>query len=299
MKLKKIHNLSIIITLVAFNSVAVNASAIDTGISTGNKLGTYFQIASDISELLKTKNIDLAVYESKGSFDNLDALNNNKNIEYAIVQSDVLNFIKESKDQKLNKFAQGINKLIPLHSEEVHILAKKEIKSIHDLQGKIVATGAKGSGTQLTSHIILNQAKVFPLNKLSLTSDKAMSALRSGDIDAMFIVAGSPVPLFKKSGIGSSSHLLAINKKSIKENYMPATIPANTYSWQPIAVNTVSVYSVLMSYDPKGHNCEQSKKIASTIYNNTDWLKKNGHPKWSEISADLGTVKWKQACNHK
>jgi len=272
--------------------ISINALASDTGITTGGKNGTYIQIANDISTVLKKQGLKLTVYESVGSLDNIDAVVEDNEIQFGIVQSDVLNFVKNSKDRKLERIAASIKSVLPLYNEEVHLLANKEIKSFKDLQGKVISIGSKGSGTHLTSHLILRKTDVWPLKKLTLSSDEAFAALKAGDIDAMFYVSGYPVKLFSSENSETNYHLVSISDESIKKHYVESIIPAETYAWQKTAVPTVATKALLMSVDNQEKYCTESKKIAQAVHDNMDWLLKNGHPKWSDVDLNFSANQW-------
>lgn len=274
--------------------VSANASALEMGITTGGKNGTYIQIASDISRLLKKDGVNLKVYTSKGSLDNIDSVVEKDHIQFGIVQSDVLNFIKDSKDRKIERIANNIKNLFPLYNEEIHILAKKDIKSIQDLHGKVVSIGPSGSGTHLTSHLILKKIGVWPLKKIAFSAENALAALKAGSIDAMFYVSGYPVKLFSNAGIKSDYHLIPITDKDIKKYYVASTIPANTYPWQKTPVNTVAIKAVLMSVGAQSRYCQEAQKMTQAVYDNIDWLKTNGHPKWNDVDLDYDLNQWER-----
>jgi len=236
----------------------------------------------------------LNVFESNGSLENIDAVFERDDAQFAIVQSDVLSFINTSKDRKLERIARKIKMLFPLYNEEVHLLAKKDIRSIYDLQDKVVAVGVPGSGTHLTSHLIFQATDVWPLKKQPLPSEKALDALKSGKVDAMFYVSGYPVKLFSDMSDESDYHLVPIKDKDLSGFYETSSIPMNTYTWQKNKVDTVAVKSVLMSYDSQNKYCNSAKKMTKTVYENMNWLIQNGHPKWTDVDMYYDLTRWER-----
>jgi len=289
MKLKSIRILSVFAAL-----LSVNASALNIGITSGGAKGTYIQIANDISTVLKKQGLKLNIYPSEGSLDNIDAVVEDNKIQFGIVQSDVLNFVNASKDRKLERIAASIKKVLPLYNEEIHLLAKKEIKSIWDLQGKVISIGSTGSGTHLTSHLILKKIKVWPQEKLTLSGEKALAALESGEIDAMFYVSGYPVKLFSSAKDITNYHLIPISEEVIKKYYVESTIPAGTYAWQKTAIPTVATKALLMSVDKQEKYCYESQKIMQSVHENMDWLIENGHPKWADVDLNFSLNRWQR-----
>ncbi len=104
---------------------------------------------------------------------------------------------------------------------------------------------------------------------------------------------GYPAELFHEIN-EKRFHLIPIQEKSITEFYIASTIPASAYSWQNISVSTVTTRAILITYDYKGNNCANVRNFAKVIYENLDWLKKYGHPKWKNTDFDSPIRNWDQ-----
>ena len=128
-----------------------------------------------------------------------------------------------------------------------------------------------------------------------IDTDEALAELKAGRIDAMFYVAGYPVKLFAE-GVSEADglSLVSILNKSITEFYPRAEIPANTYRWQPKAVETVAVKAVLISFDFRRRDCDIVGRFAKTLSDNMDWLIQNGHPKWKAVDLNFPLKGWEQ-----
>ena len=55
--------------------------------------------------------------------------------------------------------------------------------------------------------------------------------------------------------------LVPIMNKSITDFYPQSEIPANTYSWQTSALNTVAVKAVLVSFDFRGRELRERRTL--------------------------------------
>src|SRR5216117_2316533 len=221
------------------------------GVMTGSEKGTYYQFGLNLQALGKSNGINLSVYPSKGSVENIYAVYQRPGVQVGIVQSDVLAFVaKVQTDQTLQRIAKKIKMVFPLYNEEVHLLARKGIASFDDLAGKRVAIGREGSGTYLTVRLLFKVSEVAQREMVLIDTDGALAELRAGRIDAMFFVAGYPVRLLAE-GVAAADNLVLvpITNKDIAEFYPSVTIPANTYAWQPEPVQTVAVKAVLVSFD--------------------------------------------------
>jgi hypothetical protein len=275
---------------------AGGAWAGDLALITGGEKGTYYQFGLNLQELVKDKGINLNVYNSKGSIENIYAVFKRPQTQLGIVQSDVLAFVaKVHNNPVLARIAQKIKMVFPLYNEEVHLLARQGIADFKDIAGKRVAVDREGSGTYLTANLFFEVSGIKPAEILTIGTDEALAQLKSGAIDAMFYVAGFPVKLFtEKVSADDGLALVPIRDKSIVEYYPEADIPANGYSWQSNAVPTLAVKAVLVSYEFRYANCEMVGRFARILADNMDWLKANGHPKWNAVDLAYPLKGWEQ-----
>lgn len=265
----------------------------EIGIATGSGSGNYIQFGRDIARLMKQHDIAVDIFESKGSLENVAKVLDDEQVHMGLVQSDVLGYIQASNHKVLKKIPQKIKLMFPLYNEEVHLLASKDIQSIADLQNKIVAVGARGSGTNLTSELLFEISNVWPQRKVLLNEVNALAALSSGDIDAMFFVSGYPVKLFDNIE-GNDLHLVTINEEKFASFYQRSKIPAGTYSWQTSDVSTLAVKAMLMTYDFVDERCSMANTMTGLIKENLSWLVSNGHPKWQEVDMDISIPQWER-----
>ena len=223
--------------------------AVDLAVITGGKKGTYYQFGLNLQELVKSRGIQLSVYNSTGSIENLYAVYKRPHTQMGIVQSDVLAFVSRVQtDPVLKRIAKKTKMIFPLYNEEIHLLGRQGLSDFDDLTGKRVAIGKEGSGTYLTAKLLFEVSDVRPRELIAIGTDDALSQLKAGAIDAMFYVAGYPVKLFREDVTEEDRlALIPILNKSIIEFYPRAEIPARTYPWQPETINTVAVKAVLVS----------------------------------------------------
>jgi len=291
---KRISSLWLVILLVTALSSA--SFAADLAIMTGEKKGTYYQFGLNLQKLVISRDISLSVVNSKGSIENLYAVYGRPRTQMGIVQSDVLAFVSRVQtNPTLKKIAAKTKMIFPLYNEEIHLLGRKDITDFDALEGKRVAIGKEGSGTYLTARLLFEVSGVTPREMVPIGTTDALSQLKARAIDAMFYVTGLPVKLFKEDVTEEDGlALIPILNKRIVEFYPQADIPANTYPWQHEVLNTVAVKAVLVSFNFRGVNCEYVGKFAQILYENIDWLKKNGHPKWKSVDLHFPLKGWEQ-----
>ncbi|MDJ0784742.1 MAG: TAXI family TRAP transporter solute-binding subunit [Desulfosarcinaceae bacterium] len=272
------------------------AWAVNLGMITGGKKGTYYQFGLNLRELAASGGMRLSVYNSTGSIENLYAVYKRPRTQLGIVQSDVLAFVaRVQTDPVLKRIARKTKMVFPLYNEEIHLLGRSSLVSFDDLAAKRVAIGKEGSGTYLTAKLLFAVAEIVPAETMAIGTDEALAQLRAGSIDAMFYVAGYPVKLFKEDVVAADElALIPIVNKSIVEFYPGAVIPAQTYPWQPDEIRTVAVKAVLVAFNFRRANCEYVGQFAQLLNDNLGWLKANGHPKWQSVDLEYPLRGWEQ-----
>lgn len=280
----------------ALAGLAGPALAQDTQLSimTGSPTGTYIQVGRDLSNLMAQCGQELEVIESAGSLENMLGVRQRANVQFGIVQSDVLEYMQTfaGDDPTVARAISGVRIAFPLYEEEVHILARRDIADFAGLEGQRVAIGVEDSGTFLTASLMLSLTGVEPAAALPIAPADALPQLEAGEIDAFFYIAGAPAAIYTENDIDPERfHLLPIGDETLQAAYTPVTLEAGTYDFQPEAVDLVAVKAVLMTfeYDPRRdayHRaaCRGVSDLSSLILNRIDTLRSEGHPKWQDVN---------------
>lgn len=256
----------------------------------GNEVGEYYSIARDIEKLGRQNNVDIDVIPTRGGLQNLHDVFMYESVPLGIIQGDVLAFLNifANYDEEIRVKAESMRVVLPLYQEQIHVITRKDIKSIQDLTGKVVSIGDEGSGTSMTASTLLYQLGINPKELVTYDIKKGIDALRNGKIDALFYVVGTPAKVLQQQIVPEDNfHVLPISLTTTPEDefytklYSKVTLPANTYSWQTEPVETLGVQSFLFTVE--NDDCSQVTPIASLIKNNLPWLQKNGDPIWKEI----------------
>jgi TRAP transporter TAXI family solute receptor len=282
------------------------------GLVTGSKTGTYYAIGREIAQTSAQSGAYVEVKTSEGSIDNIKRINSSENASLGIVQSDVLGFLSRSKNPDSMRMASNLRMVFPFYNEEVHILARKTIREFADLNGKKIAIGEDGSGNMLTAINLFSMMNISPAEMVKAPLAQSVVAVLKGDLDAVVVVAGKPVRLFKNledltlpenkqfAPMMEQVHLLPLDNPKMLEEYKPALITRGDYTFVAEDVKTVAVQAVLVSYDFSSGNkkrCETLGTLAKTLRDNLPALKEKGHPKWKEINLDADSGLWKKdAC---
>lgn len=284
------------------------------GIVTGPETGTYFAFGRDISEVSRSVGQPVDVRGTSGSIENLKLMTKSgENAGLGIVQSDVLGFLKRSSNPNSRQIADKLRLVFPFYQEEVHLLARREIKNIADLKGKRIVIGEEGSGNSLTAINLFALLGVEAGKLIQLPPAEGVLAVLADEADAMLFVGGKPVPLFDNlAGLKTASggknaqlleeiHFLPLNDERLKKEYEPAELTPQDYPFISAPVPTVAVTAVLVAYDfSTGKNayhvrrCNELEKIGGAIRKHLTYLQKSGHPKWAQVDPQRSLGQWKR-----
>ena len=223
-------------------------------IFTGGTAGVYFPLGSKYAEMLNNHSdiIDANAVTSGASVTNAKAIGTNE-CQAALLQNDVAYYALKG----TNMFEAAIPELSGvacLYPETIQfvVLADSSIMTLDDLAGKNVAVGAPGSGTAVACEQILTAAGIWTgITRFDLNFAEAASALKLGEVDAGFIVAGAPTPAIEELAISSDVRILEIPDGILAALisggypfYIRQNIPAGTYGMSG-GVATVAVQAML------------------------------------------------------
>ena len=262
---KRIRSALLTLTLTATAPAATHAMDLEdvrnqvnsgvVGVMCARADSAFTRLCEDLS-LLLDKRYDLRVLGimGKGSLTNIEDLLLLRGVDVAFAQADVINFYEQS--GSFPGIKNAVRYITKIHAEEMHVLARKDVATIWDLEGKTVNFGKTGTGTFMTSSVIFNDLGIN-VNATTLPHKKALAEMRAGNIDAIVKVDGAPVGLFEDVSLSEGFHFLEVPENSVSEVYAAASLSSEDYpnivlEGQPVP--TVSVASVMAAYNwPEGH----------------------------------------------
>lgn len=207
-------------------------------IATGGASGPYNIIATTLSDIYsKQLSTNSKTQTTGASVENLNLLAQKK-VEMAFVMSDALNDALNGTGSFPAKL-ENIEQVAALYPNYVQIVTSKRsgIKTITDLKGKRVATGAQNSGVEVNARNLLagfgityNDIKVDYLGYA-----EAADALKSGNLDAAFLTSGLPNSALMELQQGFDLEIVSIPAEGVQKlaeeraYFTALEIPANTY----------------------------------------------------------------------
>lgn len=269
-------------------------------IMAGGINGTYIRVATDLSNVLDSDDLRVLPVIGKGSVKNMEDLLYLKGIDIAIVQSDVLSFLKRTEQSQYRSIDRRIRYVTKLYNEEFHLLAGPGIEQISDLAGKIVNFDNQGSGTAMTASLVFEKLGVA-VNPAYHSQTEALEKLRGGEIAALVYVAGKPTRFFEQIDVSEDLRLVPITMTpELLQTYLPTRLRHDDYP-QLIAeqqtVSTLAVGAVMAvinwrrghpRYRKAAHLVERFFDSFETLLN-PPW-----HPKWREVNLAAVVPGWQR-----
>ena len=224
----------------------VGSNKVNPGIATGSSSGIYMRFGEDIAKLCAHYGISLDssdpnkyrypkfrlnVYATQGGFDSVKRLRYEREVQLAIVQSDLRYFAQQrsfdeedpKKREAWQQIADEIKLVLPLYREKIHIVVRPEdkntYKDLSDLfkKGAVVNLGTISSGGMITCAMIkeiVTRSRNWSgehgqtWKPRYLPEDAALNTLIAKDpskpMDAVILVGGTPYPALQKFGLNSA-----------------------------------------------------------------------------------------------
>jgi len=214
-------------------------------------------------------------------------------LESGFSQSDVAHWAYTASETFQGRAPMSkLRTIASLYPESIHLVARRGsgIHSVYDLQGKRVALGEPGSGTLIDAEILL---RAYGLNKDQVNIEYAKfelaaEKLRSGTLDAFFVVTGYPARTISELARDSAIDLIPIDgpvsEQVIRDNpfFSRGAIPGDTYSGIADTVSTINVQAQWLTSSDLDD--ELIYQITRTLWNeNSQQLLDKGHRKGREI----------------
>ena len=266
------------------------------GVVFGGMDDADFSEAVDLGAVIENPDIKILSVAGSGAKETVADLLFGRGIDVGIVQMDVLSALKQKPTfADVEKFLQYIARL---YDQEIHILARNDIRSLNDLRDQRVNFGTYESGTYTSASRIF-ETLAIPVQSTIYPQPLALEKLRRGEIAAMVYAAGKPARLFQTVRPEEPLHLLTIPAtEALRQSYKQTELNAEDYpdliqKDQPIATLSVGTVLAVYNWPP---NSERHRKIAHFVqafFRQMDELRfPPHHPKWREVDIGRSIPGW-------
>jgi TRAP transporter TAXI family solute receptor len=217
---------------------------------------------------------------------NVELLLDESHVDIAFVSTDALAAAEAARKD----LADHLELVVRLYPQEVHVLARADIRTISDLAGKKVSFGPVGSGSSITGSSLF-KALGIDVDPQSLDPSLAIERLKQGSISAPVIVSGKPSPLIAGIPADLGLHLLPIDfGEALQAAYLPTRLGAEDY---PNLIDgtgevpTVATGMLLLAAKSKNDPSSQIRiaRFVDTLFPRFAELQASDrHPKWREVN---------------
>ncbi|MDX8047321.1 TAXI family TRAP transporter solute-binding subunit [Gracilibacillus sp. S3-1-1] len=262
-------------------------------ILTGGEAGVYFPLGVAMAEIMDEHVDDVSAtgIASGASVVNSNELNDGQ-AEFALIQNDVAYYAHEG-THMFDEVVDGFSGVFTIYPETIQIvtLADSGIETVEDLEGKRVAVGDVGSGTEANAEQIL-AAHDMTFDDISaewMDFGDASTNIQDGNIDAAFVTAGTPTGSIQELAASADVSIVSISEDKIaqlEEDYPYYTredLDADTYESFDGTATTVAVQAMLIVRDDLPE--DEVYELTKSIFDNLDSMQ-NAHERGNDLTLD-------------
>lgn len=260
---------------------------------TGGEAGVYFPLGVAMADIIDASldNVSATGVSSGASVSNAEQLNNGE-AQLALVQNDIAFYGAEGSNM-FSEVLDNYSGVFTIYPETVQLvtLADSGIESVADLEGKRVAIGDMGSGTEANANQIIEAhgMTVDDIDAQYLDFADASTNLQDGNVDAAFVTAGTPTGAIQELSASADVSIVSFDEDamdSLMEEYSYYTkqdIPADAYDNFDSTASTVAVQAMLIASNDIPE--DQMYEMTKAIFDNLDQMA-NAHVRGEELSLD-------------
>ena len=251
--------------------------------------GAFPAMGSDMARVLDDgDNLRVLPVIGKGSVQNLVDIMRLKNIDMGFVVGDALEFVK--KEYNVPNIEQRVSYIVKLSNNDLHIVARKEIKTLRDLAGKKIMS-ERNLGYFSVRNIFDRLHITADID--SVTDDAGgLQKLLNGEADAWIVSAGKVAPIVRniKNDDGRFHFVSVPYEAALQGVYLPSTLSNAEYP-NLVApgeeVDTLAAPVLLMVYNwPLGSDrYNRVAKFVNALFGKIDEFRQpSRHPKWRDTN---------------
>ncbi len=253
--------------------------------------GGFLYTAYDIAAVLERKaKFRVIPVVGKGGAQNLKDVLYLSGIDMGIMHPHVIKHFNKTGEIGAN-VDKRVAYITPLFADELHVVARPELKSFDDLRGKRVNFGELGSGTQISMRIIFKELGM-QVEEVNLGQADAYEMMKRGELDATTCTCPKPLRSIRNLPKEAGFKFLQVPyAPELEETFLPAVLTSVDYPnliAQGEQIETIAVQSILGVYNWKSTTTARYKKIAKFVrlfFDNIDEFRQPPRqPKWRSLN---------------
>jgi TRAP transporter TAXI family solute receptor len=239
------------LALAAFSTIGMS-NATDINVCTGGSGGNYEYAGKLMKNQLSSTGINVNVINTKGSWENLEKMDNGE-CDAALVQSDAV-YVYEKENGPVNAYSLG-----DMFTEYVHLLCRRSanIEDIDDLEtSSKVYVGPVGSGSNVSFRGMIMADKEFggdAYSKIPLMNEGAdkssLVKLKGGSADCMVYTAAPGTTFMTKEAqkFGDDLVLVPVIDKDFNDVTNTDVNGNKTSVWRPVTMSYKTYKTIMPS----------------------------------------------------
>ena len=229
----------------------VHTVRISAGVPTGT-FGPFSEaLARGYAQLLPDLRFEHV--DEPGSVRNLEALENGT-VDLGLAQAGIAYMAYNGQLPDSHRPLRNIRGVAVLNSSTVHLLVgpRSRARTIDDLTGLRVSIGPEGTGSAVTSELLLSPYAARAPRTLGVPAGLTADRLLAGEVDGAVTISGIPHDEVGRA-IRDGARLVHVNgpeMDKLRSAYpflRSAVIPAGTYANQRDSIQTLSIDVVLLA----------------------------------------------------
>ena len=174
----------------------------------------------------------------KGSVQNLIDMMRLKDVDMGFVVYDAFEFVKT--EYLVPNMESRVQYIAKLFNSDVHIVARKEIGNIRDLEGKKVL--AERNVGYVSVHNLFERLNIMADVDSKTDAAAGLQKLLNGEADAWVVSAGKVAPIIRniKNDAGEFHFVSVLYDKAIEDGYLPSSLTNAEYPNLVAAGETVN-----------------------------------------------------------
>jgi TRAP-type uncharacterized transport system substrate-binding protein len=220
-----------------------------------------------------------------------------RGVDMGIIPEHMLARAKES--QELGELSSKLVYITKLFNEELHIIARDEIRQLSDLAGKPVNFGGSGGSVEDITRNLFT-ALGLRVSEVHLEQDEALEEMRHGRLAATAVLAPKPAPFVERLRRDSGFHLISLPYPATPILPLPSMLEHEDYPALITAgerVETVAVGTFLIAYNwpEKNRRYRLLDTFVDAFFSRFyEFQATSRHPKWQEVNLAAAIPGWKR-----
>ncbi|GEO15747.1 TRAP ABC transporter [Microvirga aerophila] len=218
-------------------------------------------------------------------------------VDMTITQEHLLSRLQESKE--LGDLKSKLVYITKLFNEELHLIAREEIRQVSDLAGKPVNFGDYGGSVENIARDLFRTLGVA-VSEVHLGPDEAIEEMRQGRIAATAVLASKPSAVVENLTRDGGFRLVQVPFPAQATLYLPAALHHEDYPTLIPAgerVETIAAGTVLIAYNwpEKSARYQLLGNFVESFFSRlSEFQAARRNPRWQEVNIAAVLPDWRR-----